>query len=130
MKANEQTPRGGRFYGAVVRVADMARCRSFYSEVVGLGKPVVNSNFWVEFELVPGGMVLALQQSSGTSRSQAVANVAWCLAVPDLAAFRERLTELGCGPTNSTVLPSGVSISTYLDPEYNPFIVLERRAPR
>ena len=51
----------GRFYGAIIRVADLGTCRAFYQDVIGLGPPVVDSSFWVEFQIAQGQMVLALQ---------------------------------------------------------------------
>ena len=37
-----------------VHVKDLKAAREFYETVLGFGKPVINSKFWVEYEL-PGG---------------------------------------------------------------------------
>ncbi|OPZ29570.1 MAG: Glyoxalase-like domain protein [Lentisphaerae bacterium ADurb.BinA184] len=122
------TPAPFRFYGCVIRVLDISRCRAFYANVVGLGQPVLDSNFWVEFEVVPGGMVLALEQSQNVRPQEGICtgNVAVCLEVLDLYGFRQRLVSHGCGPQATSTLPSGQAALTFLDPEGNPVTVIEK----
>ena len=122
------TPTQFRFYGCVIRVADIVRCRAFYANVVGLGQPAIDSNFWVEFEIVPGGMVLALEQSQNVKPYDGVqhGNVAACIEVLDLYGFKQRLVSHGCGPQSTGPLPSGQAILTFLDPEGNPVTVVEK----
>jgi catechol-2,3-dioxygenase len=119
-----------RFYGAVVKVRDMDRCRAFYANVIGLGEPVIDSNFWVEFEVVPGAMVLALEQSNSVPEDPAErggGQVAWCLEVEDLTAFRQQLAGQGCPPQSKTALPAGPETLTFLDPEGNAFMAVEKK---
>ncbi len=116
-----------RFYGAILRVADLAACRAFYAEVIGLGSPVVDSSFWVEFQVVPGQMVLALQQApvAGPDATEQARNVAWCLETADVEAFVRRLGRDNVHPLRTERSPHGRRTLTFLDPEGNPFVIME-----
>ena len=114
-----------RLYGAVLRVSDLSGCRAFYEEAVGLGPPAVDSNFWVEFEILPGRMILALERSPGPAQRHGPGSAAWCLEVRDLTAFARRMEEREVWPFRSGQLPCGRRSLTYLDPEQNPFLVIE-----
>ena len=120
-----------RFYGAVVAVHDLDRCRAFYEHVLALGQPVVDSNFWVEFEIVPDQMVLALkkvglmdQHEQPERQNQCAGSVTWCLQVQDLAAIQTRLLHHECYPQAASILPNGMEALTFHDPEGNPFTIL------
>lgn len=118
-----------RFYGAVITVADLETCRAFYRDVLGLGPPVVDSSFWVEFEVVPGQMVLALWHRPQNERDNThvgESHTAWCLEVADCDELTSRLEQHGRSPTGSTTLPNGARTLTFQDPEGNPFVVLQK----
>lgn len=119
-----------RFYGAILRVEDLSACRTFYAEVIGLGEPVVDSSFWVEFQVVPGQMVLALQQApvTGTGTAEPARNVAWCLETTDVEAFVRRLERDNVHPLRTERSPTGRKTLTFLDPEGNPFVIMEGAA--
>ena len=38
-------------FGVVIQVSNLDLCRAFYRDVLGLGAPVMDSSFWVEFRL-------------------------------------------------------------------------------
>ena len=120
-----------RFYGAILRVEDLAASRTFYAEVIGLGEPVVDSSFWVEFQVVPGQMVLALQQApvSAEGEAEPVRNVAWCLETSDVEAFVRRLARDNVHPLRTERSPNGRRTLTFLDPEGNPFAIMEGASP-
>ena len=49
-----QSPVGNvrnHMHGVVVKVENMKASRSFYRDVLNLGPPIMDSNFWVEFKL-------------------------------------------------------------------------------
>ena len=123
-------PASTRFYGAIVSVNDLDRCRAFYQHVLGLGQPVVDSNFWVEFEIVAGQMVLALKKHGPVSQAppeqdKGHANsVAWCMQVSDLSEFQSRLIRHDCYPQAASILPNGMEALTFHDPEGNAFVIL------
>lgn len=123
-----------RFYGAVIAVSDLDRCRAFYEHAVGLGAPVVDSNFWVEFELVPGQMVLALRKLGAVAESgrhchaDRSSSVAWCLNAHHPGEYQTRLIRHGCYPQAASILPNGMEALTFHDPEGNPFVILGKPA--
>jgi catechol 2,3-dioxygenase-like lactoylglutathione lyase family enzyme len=108
-----------RFYGAVIRVKDIERCRAFYIEALGLGRPAVDSNFWIEFELPPVGPVLALEQTAAAANQPSGGRTAWCLHVDDLGKFSKRLQQHGVVPQESHILPTGAEALVFADPEGN-----------
>jgi hypothetical protein len=50
--------------------------------------------------------------------------VAWCLDVPDLEAFTERLAASGVHPLHAEQLPGGRQALDFRDPEGNPVVVI------
>lgn len=117
----------GRFYGAVLRVANLEDCRRFYRDVVGLGPPVIDSNFWVEFECPGTGMIIALEQNPAAQATSTLVcgTVGVCLEAKDLSTFEERLARFGVHPQRKTRLPCGRQALFFLDPENNPFLVIQ-----
>ncbi len=115
-----------RFYGAIIRVRDLHRARVFYSDVLGLGTPAVDSNFWIEYEPAPGRPVLALEQS-GSAVGSEPGRVSWCLEVDDLSAREERLRQHGVRMHGVRDLPTGRRVLFFLDPEQNPLALITRQ---
>jgi len=115
-----------RLYGAVIRTRNLDAMRRFLSETVGLGNPVVNSNFWLEYEMADGGMVLVVErdETATSSTGACSCNLAWCLSVEDLDAFEKRMTDQGYGPEGATDAPSGARALLFRDPEGNPFMAV------
>lgn len=107
-------------YGALLQVRDLPRVKSFYRDVIRLGAPVVDSNFWVEFQL-PGNGVLALSQSNA-ARPQADKNdVSWMLRVEDLAEMVSMLNNINIQPIRPAMTVPGKECATFSDPEGNLF---------
>jgi len=127
-----------RLYAVVVRARDLPRMRRFYSQVVGLGEPVVDSNFWVEFQSGEGANVLALVRApvvpGAQEASQEAADrpgecrVAACLVVENLQRFRSRLDEADVRQLGTVRLPSGARGVYFSDPEGNMVLAVERCA--
>ena len=127
MDESPQTPPS--FYGAVVRVRDLVKLRAFYRDVVKLGAPVVDSNFWVEFRL-PGGGLLALEHCpSAEAGAAARGNVSWLLLATSFDEQVRLLKEAGVPLSRPPLEVPGRRSATFADPENNPFTVygLERK---
>ena len=122
---DKDTPPTTRFYGAVVRVTDINRCRTFYAQVLGLGDPVVDSKFWVEFVPCAGRMVVALEKVDAQETSGGDQGTAVCLQVSDLDAFIDRLREHGGAVEAATTLVSGRKAVRFRDPERNPLLAVQ-----
>ncbi|MCH2176031.1 MAG: VOC family protein [Lentisphaeria bacterium] len=53
-------------YGSLVRVRNLAQAKHFYTDVLCLGEPILNSNFWLEYQVSKHGL-LVLEQSQMTN---------------------------------------------------------------
>jgi len=122
-----------RLYGLVLRVADLGLCRRFYVDVVGLGPPVVDSNFWVEFQLPYSPVVMALARDptlktldNGAGHS-APSRTSLGLLTDDLEAFERRMSDHGVEAAGCLRLPSGERALVFRDPENNTFMVFQKR---
>lgn len=114
-------------YGAVVRVFELDRMRAFYRDVLQLGSPVVDSNFWVEFRL-PGDGLLALEQSNSAKPPESVpgretVRVSWLLPVKDFDATVAALADRGVKQIRPPIDVPGRKAATFADPEGNPFTI-------
>ena len=108
----------GQKYSLVLRVRDIQKCRSFYRDTLGLGAPILDSPFWVEFQICDDGKlcleaidpktVLARQESSPVWMLEAEEDVA-----EQLTAYRLTTQK------NPSIL--GYSVTAYRDPEGNVF---------
>lgn len=79
-----------------VYVRDMARAKHFYSETLGLGKPLVDSKFWVEFKLPDGDTHFALHHSDKHPRGEgATGAFKLSLEVHDILKCAAQLKERG-----------------------------------
>ncbi len=115
----------GRFYGAVIRTRRLDAMRQFLSETVGLGEPVVNSNFWLEYEVSPGAAILAVESDPvATVGDDDRGNVVWCLGVDNLAAFEQRMAERGFGAEAETDIPITPKALVFRDPDGNRFLAI------
>ncbi len=130
---DDQQNARGRLYGIVIRVANLSLCRRFYLHVVGLGPPVVDSNFWVEFQLPHSDTVMALAKDSAletlgkAAQSTAPSRIALGLFTEDLEAFERRMEEHGVPAAGCLRLPPGDRALVFRDPENNTFMVFEIR---
>lgn len=117
-----------RLYGAVIRTRKLDGMRKFLSETIGLGQPVVDSSFWLEYELAPSTMVLAVakdETAPEAGAAEAKGCISWCLSVDDLDAFETRMTELGFGPHGGDETPSGMKVLIFRDPDGNDFMAIQ-----
>ena len=115
-----------RFYGAVIRVRNIDRSRAFYCNVLRLGAPVISTNFWVEFEVVPGQMVLALQQNNNAAECPQAekGDIQWCLWVKDIEEFRRHLRSHGVQASPISSMVVGKEFFTFRDLEGNPLMAI------
>lgn len=117
-----------RFYGVILRVKNLNRVRPFYIHILGLGNPVVESNFWVEFEDPASRLIIALQQSGNAakqSNGEADGNIAVCLYVDeDFAGFKKKLAGHGISNVRKIELASGRTGLSFSDPEGNRIVAV------
>lgn len=112
-------------FSIVVRVSDLAKARSFYQNVLALGNPVMDSNFWVEFPLSEHAS-LCLEKAPVSSEPESKPRVLWTFRVRSLKKFISRFAEFGyeCGE-EKWAESLGMRLREFHDPEGNPFYVTD-----
>jgi len=117
----------GKFPPAfLIRVSNLDTCRTFYRDVVGLGAPVMDSGFWVEFR--SAGTVICLEKSEwGEPIPPASGRVALLLTVDSIDAFSKRMTDAGYSEAANSSDRFGFLVKCCRDPEGNLFYVTERK---
>ena len=119
---------GSRHYGVVIDVKNIDRMRSFYLHLLELGTPVVESNFWVEFQDPVSGLIIALHQTgsapiSGEEKSD---HIAICIQVNDLEQCKRKLAKHGIRNIQEGVLPNGYRYISFSDPETNRVMAIRK----
>ena len=105
-------------YGCVLKVRNLSQLKIFYRNTLGLGEPVVDSNFWVEFSL-PGNGILALEHSSTVPQQKDHQFPSCLIAVDDLKEKTEELEKNEVKVVHSDLEIPGREVATVLDPENN-----------
>lgn len=111
-------------FGIIIKVNNMDICRSFYRDVLNLGEPEVNSNFWVEFRS-PGGYTVALEKSAAKFLQHDSAATAWVCHVADIEETRRRLESHGFKASFARTLKMGEVLYQCRDPENNVFYIFQ-----
>ncbi|MEW6238702.1 MAG: VOC family protein [Candidatus Omnitrophota bacterium] len=109
-----------RINAIFIYVSNMETMKTFYQEVMGLGKPVVETDLWVEYALE--GAHLALHQSDPRIREKLDASkntIKFSIEVDNIADFCARLksksVEIVFGPRKDF----GSLLAEFKDPEGN-----------
>lgn len=105
-----------------LKVRDLDLCRRFYSDLLGLGAPVVNSNFWVEFEVSPG-VRLILDRTGADCLDHAGSAGCFTIFADDAEELIRRLEKAGYAAHASPCERPGYRFMRCLDPEENPFLI-------
>lgn len=117
-----------RFYGVVIDVNNMDRVRPFYLHTLELGKPVVESNFWVEFQAPGSNLIIALRQTREitTEKGKGTRNMVVCLHVKKrLAEFQDQLAAHGITNVRKIEFATGTAGLEFNDPEGNRIIAIQ-----
>jgi catechol-2,3-dioxygenase len=118
---------GSLVYGCLVKARDLAKVKAFYQEVLELGAPLVDSNFWVEFRL-PGNGVLVLEQSSAIRPGDNKQDVSCLIGVSELAPRLKALEARNVRPQRPSQSLPGRQTATIVDPEGNLVTLYSREA--
>lgn len=108
----------GQIYSLVLRIRDMQKCRTFYRDILGLGTPLLDSPFWVEFQICNGGKLCLEAIDPKTVLARQESSPVWMLEADEdlteqLASYRL--------PNQRTPSIMGYSVTAYKDPEGNVF---------
>lgn len=107
-------------FGIIIKVKNLDLCRYFYQAIIGLGDPVIDSSFWVEFK-AGDDCSLILEQYSGPKAE--IQNISWKVMISDLALLKERLIDYGSEEPLEIKEFNGETLMGLKDPEDNYFYV-------
>ena len=111
-------------YGVAIKVENLNLCRTFYRDILNLGPPVMDSNFWVEFKIGANASLLLEEIEQGTKLPPGRGRVAWICEVKDFDACVALLKEKGHEPLGNPEERCGRQAVPFADPEGNPFYLL------
>jgi len=119
---------GSRHYGVVVDVQNIDRLRSFYYHILELGDPVVESNFWVEFQDPESGLIIALNQtgSASVNKEEKSEHTTFCIQVKELERCKRKLSKHGVKDVHEGSLPNGYRFVSFSDPEANRIMAIRK----
>ena len=108
-------------HGIVVKVENLELCRVFYRDILSLGEPIIDSNFWVEFR-IGEGVSLVLEKVDASERlSVRKGRISWLYHVDDLNKTISLLKKHGTEPLAEKEERIGYRVIKFSDPEGNPF---------
>ncbi len=107
---------------------DLARLRRFYEQAFGLGKPVIDAGWWVEYK-VGEGSHLALHQADAARLEQASRSngtVKFSVDVTDIQKVTENFKKLGAKFHYEPRKEYGFYLAEFEDPEGNVLRLYEK----
>jgi predicted enzyme related to lactoylglutathione lyase len=108
-------------FGVIIKVENLDISRSFYRDILDLGSPVIDSNFWVEFRL-PGDFSLVLEKKAEDEKiPETLGRISWMYKVKDIGEILKRLKEYGYEAIVEEGQRIGYKTYIFCDPEGNPF---------
>ena len=110
-------------YSLVLRVRDIQKCRTFYRNTLGLGSPVLDSPFWVEFQMCDGGK-LCLESADPETLPVAGNTAVWMMEADE--ELLEQLSPYRLPEQNVPAI-MGYSVTAFRDPEGNVFYLTVRK---
>lgn len=111
--------------GIVIKVSNIEITRAFYRDVLKLGPPVMDSNFWVEFQLPCGSSLYLEKLGEKAASAAAKSRISWVYKTNDISAIIERLSEYGYESTTTREVRVGFQLFKFYDPEGNSFYISE-----
>lgn len=110
--------------GIVIKVRNLTVCKAFYRDILGLGDPVLDSNFRVEFQC-GGSFSLILEKTPWDEPQQPGSDrIIWLYQSADARTIWTKMVSYGFPvPDLSEVVRNGERFCRFADPEGNPFYV-------
>lgn len=113
-------------FGVVIKVKNLELCKAFYRDILDLGQPLMDSNFWVEFKLTPMGSLFLEKAEWDEPVPQANGRIAWLYKTDKLSEIKEKLMSYGYNSCNVCTDKVGFEVCRFADPEGNPFYIAPR----
>ena len=114
-------------HGLVIKIENMKVSRAFYRDVLNLGPPIMDSNFWVEFKLSNCSSLILEQVDPTEKLSVSRGRMAWLCETNEFNSTVDNLARNGYEPIAEETERIGVKVRLYSDPEGNPFYLCEPR---
>jgi len=114
-------------HAVVIKVQNLNICRAFYRELLELGAPVMDSNFWVEFRMGPNASLILEQIIKGEIVPEGRGRISWLCMVDNYDKMISKLKDNGYDPVGEEIELIGMKTLQFCDPEGNPFIICERK---
>ena len=111
-------------YGITIKVENLTICRTFYRDILRLGAPVMDSNFWVEFKMKNGTSLLLDKVDQGEKLSSCRGRISWMCEIKDFDDTVAILKEKGHEPIEKEEELDNKRIIPFCDPEGNPFYLV------
>jgi catechol 2,3-dioxygenase-like lactoylglutathione lyase family enzyme len=108
-------------FGVVIEVENIVAARAFYRDILQLGDPVMDSNFWVEFRLPDGFSLFLKKVYSSKKHTRGKNSVSWIYRVRNIGEIISRLELYGYGEIYEKSEEMGEPVYMFKDPEGNVF---------
>ena len=110
----------------VIKVKNLELCKAFYRDILDMGQPVLDSNFWVEFRISPEVSLYLEKAEWDEPVPQTHGRVAWMYRTEKLSEIKEKLMSYGYDAFNVCTDKVGFEVCRFTDPEGNPFFIAPR----
>ena len=113
-------------FGIVIKVRNLTACKAFYRDILGLGDPVLDSNFRVEFRCGKAfSLFLEKDVWDDPVPVPRSGSVSWFYSGGDALDIRKKMRTYGFSDSSVIVEnKAGRSFCRFADPEGNVFYVL------
>ena len=110
-------------FGIVIQVSNLELCKAFYRDVLGLGAPVTDSTFWVEFKLDAQASLFLEKSDVLDTASIKHGRLSWIYRTADPEGLKETLAAYGYVTQKVSTDQIGFPVYRLHDPEGNPFFI-------
>lgn len=117
-------------YGVIIKVENLDVCRSFYRDILELGPPVIDSNFWVEFELQEKVSLVLEQAAQNEKLPAGHGRTSWLYYATNMDRLVKKLKAHGYEPLYAERERIGYKVHTFCDPEGNHFYLFSKEEIR
>ena len=108
-------------FGVIIKVNDIDLCRNFYRDVLGLGDPVIDSNFGIEFRI--NDFFLILEKTDARFLEHESSATSWSCRVDNVNEVHYRSRLHGYRLNMEKRLHEGETLYRCQDPEKNVFYI-------
>ncbi len=112
-------------FGIVIKVRNLTACKAFYRDILGLGDPIQDSNFQVEFRCGDVfSLVLVKKFWDEPAQSFGQGSISWFFSGGNADTIQEKMRTYGFSSSGVMVEnKAGRSFCRFTDPEGNAFYV-------